>query len=181
MDTKGIISTVKKNVDTKGTIATVLGVIALVAFFFSAYYLAKHIGDGQQQWDRLVYIFGGIEAVAFAAAGYFFGKEVNRARAETAEKKAEDAEKTAKQDHAKKTEAETHLSDLIKYIENEAPSTSTRSEVIEEISNLARQGGVAAKAPDFMAYIEAKQSTIKAKPDERWEKLTSYAKKLSQT
>ena len=164
--------------DTKGIIATVLGILALVAFGIFAYYLAKHIGDGQTQWDRLVYIFGGIEAVAFAAVGYFFGKEVNRARAETAEENAKDAGKNAKQDQAKKSEAETKLSSLVKYIETQAPKSSSRSGDIEEILNFARQPGIGEKAPELMATIEAKHSTIRAIPDERWENLTRFAKSL---
>ena len=174
--------------DTKGIIATVLGVIALVAFGCFAYYLVKHIGEGQQQWDRLVYIFGGVEAVAFAAAGYFFGKEVNRARAETAEKRANDAEQkadnakeTVKEAQEKITKAEDKLSSLLKYIESQAPSSSTGSEAIEEISNLARQRGIQDKIPDFMTFIETKHNTLKAKSDERWERLSLFAKSLSES
>ena len=55
-------------------------------------------------WARLVYLFGGLEAIAFAAAGYLFGREVNRARAENAEARADEAQADsveAKQDAAK--------------------------------------------------------------------------------
>ncbi len=166
--------------DTKGIIATVLGIIALFAFGIFAYYLAKHIGEGQQQWDRLVYIFGGVEAVAFAAAGYFFGREVNRARAEAAEDKAKEAEKSAMQDQAIKSEVETKLSSLIKFIETQAPSTSARLADLDDLRNLARQSGIGEKAPELMASIEAKHSSIKTKaePDDQWEKLLRFAKRL---
>lgn len=55
-------------------------------------------------WSRLVFLYGGLEAMAFAAAGYLFGREVNRARAETAEARADEAQaesKDARQDAAK--------------------------------------------------------------------------------
>lgn len=53
-------------------------------------------------WARRHELFGGIEALAFAAAGFFFGREVHRARAESAEQRA-DSE--AKQKAAAQKEA----------------------------------------------------------------------------
>jgi hypothetical protein len=40
-------------------------------------------------WLRVLYLFSGVEAIAFAAAGFLFGREVNRARAEQAESRAD--------------------------------------------------------------------------------------------
>ena len=45
------------------------------------------------EWARATYLLNGLEALAFAGAGFFFGREVNRQRAERAEdaKNAADA------------------------------------------------------------------------------------------
>ncbi|MEV0788650.1 hypothetical protein [Kribbella sp. NPDC050459] len=43
------------------------------------------------QWARLVYVFGAFEAIAFTAVGWVFGAEVNRQRADSAEKRADQA------------------------------------------------------------------------------------------
>ena len=40
-------------------------------------------------WQRLVWVFSGFEAIVFAAVGWFFGREVNRERAEHAETEAD--------------------------------------------------------------------------------------------
>ena len=44
-----------------------------------------------EAWSRLVYVFGGIEAIAFTAVGWVFGAEVNRQRADKAEERADQA------------------------------------------------------------------------------------------
>ena len=47
------------------------------------------------EWGRNVFLYGGLEALAFAAAGFLFGREVNRQRAETAERRADSAQRSA--------------------------------------------------------------------------------------
>jgi hypothetical protein len=47
------------------------------------------------EWGRNVYLYSGIEALAYAAAGFLFGREVNRQRAERAEEHAEQAQQQA--------------------------------------------------------------------------------------
>lgn len=37
------------------------------------------------QWSRYTYLFSGLETLAYAAAGFLFGREVNRQRADRAE------------------------------------------------------------------------------------------------
>jgi hypothetical protein len=43
---------------------------------------------GEVRWGRNVYLYAGVEALAYAAAGFLFGREVNRQRAEQAEENA---------------------------------------------------------------------------------------------
>lgn len=60
--------------------------------------------ETQTHWDRYLYLFGSVEALAFTAAGFFFGREVNRGRAEAAETQArQQANRAAK---AEKKEAQ---------------------------------------------------------------------------
>ena len=58
--------------------------------------LFGHLNMPQPEWDRSLYLLNGAEAVGFAAAGYLFGKEVNRGRAEKAEEREEKAEQRSK-------------------------------------------------------------------------------------
>ena len=76
----------------RDAIAPFVAIATLVFFALVLLYLAWQIGLPQQQWDRLIFLLNGVEAIAFAAAGYLFGKEVNRQRAEKAEERAEEAE-----------------------------------------------------------------------------------------
>jgi hypothetical protein len=46
-------------------------------------------------WSRRMYVFSAVEAIAFAAVGWLFGKEVHREQAHAAEKRAADAESRA--------------------------------------------------------------------------------------
>jgi len=76
----------------RDAIAPFVAIATLGFFALVLVYLARQIGLPQPQWDRLVFLLNGVEAIAFAAAGYLFGKEVNRQRAEKAEERADAAE-----------------------------------------------------------------------------------------
>jgi hypothetical protein len=76
-------------------VAPFVAIGALVFFALLLTYVIMQIGLPQQQWDRIVFVISGVEAIAFAAAGYLFGREVNRQRAERAEERAEEAEEDA--------------------------------------------------------------------------------------
>ena len=164
--------------DTKGIIATIIGIIVLFVFGFFAVYLTKHTGLQQTEWDRLVYVFGGIEAVAFAAAGYFFGKEVHRERAEKAENKAANAEDAAKKDHGKTLVAETKFSSLVKYINANVPRSTIQFPDLSDLVKLANRSGIDEKAPELMEAIKDKHKTTATVPDERWNTLAKFARSL---
>jgi hypothetical protein len=51
--------------------------------------------EGEVLWTRLAWLFSSVEAVAFGAAGALFGANVQRERAENAERRAEKSEETA--------------------------------------------------------------------------------------
>jgi hypothetical protein len=69
----------------------------IVWLAFSIYLLAQARSSSELQWTRIAWVFGSVEAVAFAAAGALFGTAVQRDRAEQAETRAQTAEQAAGQ------------------------------------------------------------------------------------
>ena len=82
----------------------ILAVIIFIAYIiFIIYLITKTSTENDLLWTRLLYLFTGIEAIVFAALGYVFGRDINRSRAENAEK---DAEKAKKDEAKAKADAE---------------------------------------------------------------------------
>lgn len=79
-------------VSRRDVLAPYVAAAILIFFGILLLYLLRQIGLPQEQWERTVYLLNGVEAIAFAATGYLFGKEVNRQRAEKAEQRAEESE-----------------------------------------------------------------------------------------
>ena len=69
--------------------------IAVVGFGAFIIFLLSNLKMEEPQWTRAVFLLNGVEAITFAAAGYLFGREVHRGRAENAEKRADLAEDKA--------------------------------------------------------------------------------------
>jgi hypothetical protein len=68
-------------------------VVVVLAFGVFAYFLVENADTTEErEWERWVFVFGAVEAVAFTAIGWVFGREVNRERAENAEERAQTAE-----------------------------------------------------------------------------------------
>lgn len=78
----------------------ILAVLILIGFtfvFYKMYVLAET--EEAQWWERRMALYGTVEALAFTAAGYLFGKEVHREQAAKAERRAD--QKTAEVEAAK--------------------------------------------------------------------------------
>lgn len=74
----------------RDSLAPVVAIVALGGFGV----LVNHmIGitktADENHWNRTIYIFSGVEAIAFGAAGFFFGSEVQRRSLEKAEEKVD--------------------------------------------------------------------------------------------
>jgi hypothetical protein len=73
--------------------------VGLVLFFGAvAVFLLTSADDpstSETVWNRRVYAYGAVEAIAFTAVGWLFGREVNRKAAENATKQADAASKEA--------------------------------------------------------------------------------------
>lgn len=79
----------------KDYVALVAAIALLLAFVGFQVWLFRHLDLEQQRWDRAVFLLTGLEAVAFAGAGYLFGRDVHRVRAEKAEARADTSEEEA--------------------------------------------------------------------------------------
>ncbi|OGF58670.1 MAG: hypothetical protein A2Y62_03970 [Candidatus Fischerbacteria bacterium RBG_13_37_8] len=79
----------------KDIITAVVAVMILLCFVWFVKYMLGLVAIGEKEWARALYLFTGVEAIAFAAAGFFFGGKINHVRAEKAEERAENAEKRA--------------------------------------------------------------------------------------
>lgn len=75
--------------------ALIVAGIAVLGFGAFIVFLLSNLKLPEPQWTRAVFLLNGVEAITFAAAGYLFGREVHRGRAENAEKRADLAEDKA--------------------------------------------------------------------------------------
>ena len=62
----------------KDEFAAVVALLALAALGVLIGYLMFHLGLSEPNWSRATYLLNGVEAVAFAAVGWLFGKDVRR-------------------------------------------------------------------------------------------------------
>lgn len=103
-------------------VAVAVGVAILVAFGVFIVYMLRNLGIPDNEWTRAMFLFGGVEAVAFSAAGYFFGTQVQRGRVQEAKSEAEAATKVAQRaDEAVESER-TSTAMLVEGILNAAPT-----------------------------------------------------------
>lgn len=79
----------------KDRAALLVAVFALLALGAGIAYLASpaQMASNDLQWARLQYLFGAVQAVAFAGAGWLWGKEVHREQAQRAESRLDTAQK----------------------------------------------------------------------------------------
>jgi len=164
--------------DLKKSLAPLIGLVAIFAFGWFANYLMHHLGDGEPNWSRAVYVFGGVEAVAFAAFGFFFGKEVHRERAEKAEADAALATKQAQTAVGDQKTAEARLSDLNTIIQKKKNRKAgmTLSDLLGR--HLAKEPEIAAEYPGFSDYVRDKgASSVALDPD--WDDLATIAEALA--
>jgi hypothetical protein len=69
----------------KNKVALVTAVLVTAVYVTFIGLLWSRAADGDPQWTHELLLFSGIEAIAFAALGWLFGKEVNRHALDSAE------------------------------------------------------------------------------------------------
>lgn len=81
----------------KDLLAPFVAIVIIVGFIASIIFLLVQTSVSDLQWARDVYLFGGIEAIAFAAAGFLFGTQVQRQHIQGADERAKQANDRAQQ------------------------------------------------------------------------------------
>ncbi|MDQ3381498.1 MAG: hypothetical protein M3546_14480 [Actinomycetota bacterium] len=76
-------------------LAVPASLVVLALFAVLVGFMIYELDADDLRWTRLAWLFAGVEAIAFAAAGALFGSSVQRARAERAEKEADTNKKDA--------------------------------------------------------------------------------------
>jgi hypothetical protein len=124
--------------------ALAIGIIVLLAWGAFIWYMIDRAGTQDETlWARLGWLFGSVEAVAFAAAGAIFGSSVQRQRAEAAEKRSDDNAQDAANGRALATK-----------IIHDAPDTST-GRVRVEAFGPDQQRAASAIAEEYAALARA--------------------------
>jgi hypothetical protein len=73
----------------------VTAIVVLLGFVAFVVYMLTAVDVEDTTWTRLVYVFGSVEAIVFAAAGAMFGTQVQRAQTEDAKERAQSQERRA--------------------------------------------------------------------------------------
>lgn len=101
----------------KDLFAPIVASLALVAFVVFLVFMFKLIFIEEDYWSRAIYLLTGIESIALAAAGFFFGSEVRRKEAESAREDAGSARRDAKKAREESDEAKTQVKGILLDIE----------------------------------------------------------------
>jgi hypothetical protein len=92
---------------TRERMAPLVGLVVLLAFFlFTSIMVWKAESVQDPHWFRLLHLFTSIEALAFGGAGFFFGREIHRERADKAEQQAAASKQEARQARNEATDAQ---------------------------------------------------------------------------
>ena len=126
-------------------------IFALVVWVGFSIVLIAEIGKDETQWTRLAWVFGSIQAVAFAAAGAVFGTAVQQQSVNTAQQQAVAARKDANQQR----EAATKGRALAAAIQAEV---RTQSDTGEEA--LTRMGTAGAPRADSADQVRVRHAQL---------------------
>jgi len=99
MAQEGFADTVKK------WAALALAAVFLLIYLALVLVTMRKTGEAAEPWSRRLVLLGGIEALAFAGAGWLFGKEVSRQTIDQANARADDATKKEEQAQAERKQA----------------------------------------------------------------------------
>lgn len=77
-----------------------LAATVVVGYAIFTWWMIREAGQSEVYWSRLVFLFEGIEAVVFGAAGLVFGTAIHRKQLEGAQKNEQEARKQAQDNQA---------------------------------------------------------------------------------
>jgi hypothetical protein len=96
-------------------------ILAILVWIGFSIFLVAKAGTNETEWTRIAWIFGSIQAVAFAAAGALFGTSVQQQNVSNARQQAE----SAKEDADQQREAATRGRALAAALQSEAAAPPT--------------------------------------------------------
>jgi hypothetical protein len=134
---------------TLGVVPLIIAVVVLYLFWNLVKTMMGMTKAPELEWNRAAYLFAGVEAIAYAAAGFLFGREVNRQRAEQAEQRAGTEEKRATQAEKKATEETTKGKTLKQVIEAKKTSRPGATADIEGLESFRESQPALARQSDL--------------------------------
>ena len=112
--------------ESRSIFVVAIGLVLAVLVF--DVWLLNHLDHEDRLWHRAMVVYKGIEALALAGAGFLFGREVNRERAQKAESHARDAETRAHLEHGESQKHKATLNSLIDLIETKREAHAAMTE-----------------------------------------------------
>jgi uncharacterized protein HemX len=106
---------------------TLLAIVVVGGYIGLLLWLPSQLNVDEKAWTRITWIVKGFEAIVFAAAGFLFGRQVNRERAEKAEQRAEATTEDSKKAHAAATAFKDRLNNIAHQAQQGAAETFTDS------------------------------------------------------
>ena len=131
---------------TQGIVPLIIAVAVLFIFWNLVKTMMGMTKAPELEWNRAAYLFSGVEAIAYAAAGFLFGREVHRQRAEQAEQRAGSEQRRAAEAEKKATEETTKGQTLKRVIDAKKSARLERAPDMEGLENFRGGGGAAARA-----------------------------------
>jgi hypothetical protein len=134
---------------TQGIIPLIIAVVILFLFWNLVKTMMEMTKAPELEWNRAAYLFAGVEAIAYAAAGFLFGREVHRQRAEQAEERAGTEERRAAQAEKKATEETTKGKALRQVIEAKKTSKPMLASDMEGLESVRESQPAVARQSDL--------------------------------
>lgn len=132
------------------TIRLIIIAAVVVAYGLFIFFLMDKIESEELYWTRLIFIFSSLEAIAFAALGYVFGKEITKKVAKTAELAQREAEKKASYATEELQKERTKGLALGGMIVGNFPASEPMMSSIQEISERDDNDNSKARNPHFL-------------------------------
>jgi hypothetical protein len=130
--------------DLKDRLAPIVGFGALIVYVAGLVFMASMLTAEDLEWARATYLLNGLEALAFAGAGFFFGREVNRQRAEKAEEASDAADAKADQATSEAADARAKGLALATAVRSQAQQTGQAGR-----TGIGASGGTMSTQPDI--------------------------------
>jgi hypothetical protein len=121
-------------------VSAAFALLILVGYSFFLYFLVGKASAKLDDviWTRLIYLFSGVEAIVFSAVGFIFGREVNRGRAEKAEKEKKESKKEEQEARDKAKEEQMKGENLAKLILNKVEKSNKDSLDLFKVRSMSK-------------------------------------------